>query len=132
MTCLSSTTVKYIRGCQLGKLQFWLEANCKVRASGVPNYLGERIPVPSCFNFQFLEDKLQPFSNKKLIQYLKFGFPIEHNGWRVTHNFVNHQGAGPQFYEDIVEYLRTELKAGAVLGPFTSSPFEGQIWGVPP
>ena len=112
-------------------VQFWLHANKVVRDSGVPNYLQARIRVPSKFNFQYLETKLANYPNNCLLDYLKFGFPIEHDGRDVTHNHVNHKGASEEFYEHILKYLQVELKEGAILGPFRACPFIGQV-GISP
>ena len=117
--------------CDSSQVGFWVEANRRVRQSGKPNYLGERIRVPSKFNFSVLENMLSNYSIRRLIEFLKFGFPIEHNGSAVTHNRVNHKGAQQPFYNDIIEYLDTEIHEQAVLGPLEHPPFEGQV-GISP
>ena len=100
-------------------------ANLRIRNSGVPNYIGQRILVKSGFNLQLLDHLLKDYHDRQLVQLLMYGFPIDHDGSEVTQSVKNHGGAGPQFFNHIKEYLDTEIKAGATVGPFNKPLFEG-------
>ena len=56
-----------------------------------------------------------------------FGFPIDHDGSKVTLNKKNHQGAGPEFAPQVEAYLQEEVARGCVLGPFKQPPFPGPV-----
>ena len=112
-------------------MQFVVNANERVCKSGLPNFLGERIPVGLAFNFAYLEDKLKFYEHKRVIQFLKFGFPIDHDGSAVTHNIKNHQGAAHQYAGQIQEYLQQEISQRAVMGPLAKIPFKKPV-GVSP
>jgi hypothetical protein len=104
-----------------------LEAYHQVKQSGIPNFLGNRIPVYSKLNIQFFRHMLGSYHDCNLVEFLNFGFPVSHNGTQ-THNQrpPNHKGAR-EFPSDIDTYLERELKAGSVLGPFHSNPLGSKI-----
>ena len=89
--------------------------------------MGLRIPVGSKLDFAYLETKLKYFHDPRVIQFLRFGFPIDHDGSQVTINSVNHKDADPEFHSDILAYLNTEIREGAVLGPLRNIPFKGPV-----
>ena len=46
-----------------------------IRNSGLPNYRGIRIPIKSGLNIEAWEKYLQYYVDKRVLQYIKFGFP---------------------------------------------------------
>ena len=106
-------------------------ANIRIRNSGVPNYVGEKILVQSNFNLKKIDIMLKDYHDKNLIKFLMYGFPIDHDGSKVTHNKKNHTGASAQFAEHIRSYLEVEKQKGAVMGPFKIPPFEDPV-GISP
>ena len=106
-------------------------ANIRISRSGVPNFIGERIKVQSTFNLVLLDRLLAEYHDKRLMQFLMYGFPIDHNGGPVSQTLKNHQGAGPEFQNEIQEYLNTEIREGANLGLFAKILFVGEV-GISP
>ena len=47
-----------------------------IRDTGLPNYQGARIPIISGLNVKAWESHLQGYSDKRILQYIKFGFPL--------------------------------------------------------
>jgi ribonuclease HI len=98
-----------------------------VYLSGVPNYIGYRIQVPSNINVDFLKMALQNYSDKEIIQFLTFGWPINYTACSIPKcKGTNHKGA-IQFEAAIDKYLAQELEWGATIGPFTSNPLVGEL-----
>ena len=102
---------------------FFIKANKIISDSGLPNYVGARIKLPSPFNFEFLEKHLHDFKDKIVIQFLKYGFPLGHDG-KTGSTLVpdNHVGA-TEFPVEMNRILKKELKVGSAIGPFEKSPF---------
>ena len=102
-------------------------ANSKVKKSGQPNFKGCRIPVPSLFKFDYLERELADYHDPEILLLLRYGCPINFEGVPETlsHACQNHKGA-IEFPEQADAFLRRELAAGSVMGPFTASPFDTQ------
>ena len=101
--------------------------NCKlVEASGVPNFQGCRIPLETHLNLDVWERLLSDYHDREVVQFLKFGFPINFEGYLdLQENQVvsNHRGA-LEFPDQIQHFLDEELSYGAILGPFDTSPFD--------
>ena len=83
----------------------------------------ERILVQSKFNLPRLHILLKDYHDKRLLEFLMFGFPIDHDGSQVSQTIKNHTGAGPEFTNDIKTYLQEEITEGCVIGPFKVPPF---------
>ena len=65
-----------------------------IRNSGVPNYRGVRIPIKSGLNIEAWEKHLEDYADKRVVQYIKLGFPFlsltnphELNNTEVTNHF---------------------------------------------
>ena len=84
-------------------------ANSDVRQSGQPNFKGCKIPVPSNFNFEYLERELTDYYDKDILLLLCYVCPINFEGTPETlaHTCKNHKGA-----TDFTEQEDTSLKKG--------------------
>ena len=84
-----------------------------------PNYREARIPIESGLNVKMWEKYLHHYLDDRLIQYIKFGFPLSIQNPSQLHNkdVCNHQSA-LQYPIDIQKYLDKEIKLGVMLGPF--------------
>ena len=126
-------------GIQVQKVEIWdnvvgpfnvddiISLSDRVYDSGVPNYIGCRIPVPSKLNIPYLENVLPNYSDRQIIEFLKFGWPINYTSHDLPHSKVlNHKGAVE--FEDLIDkYVANEIKSGATLGPFTNNPLLGEL-----
>ena len=91
-----------------------------VRASGKPNYLGARVPVPTHWDLDLLESLLEDYD----IDFLRYGWPMSRSILPLTNGLekVNHKGA-IDFPDAINHYLATEHSKNTLLGPFFTNPF---------
>ena len=95
-----------------------------VRDTGQPNYKAAKIVVPSCFNIQYFQKFLVAYHDKKLLDYLTYGFPLS-----VDKTFqprllqYNHSSANA-YPSCIDQYIETEIQNGAMFGPFVEPPFK--------
>ena len=79
-----------------------MAAHTAIKCSGLPNYLGCWLTIPSYFNFEFLEHELKDYHDKLVIDFLKYGFPVDHDGTTgVSISLHNHAGA--REFKDEVE-----------------------------
>ena len=101
----------------------------KVFHSGLPNFAGCKILIPTTLNLAEWEIQLADYEDNSLIDYLKYGWPLGHEGevWPGNNTKVrNHKGA-IEYPAEIEQYLENELKEGRIMGPFQSSPFQGPL-----
>ena len=91
----------------------------KVRRSGIPNYRGVRVCVPSALKISAWR-KIEPvISDASLVDCLAFGFQ---EAVIPCTDAPNHTSARSN-PSHVSQYLHTELEHGAMLGPFISPPF---------
>ena len=92
-----------------------------VTASGSPNFRGARLSLPSNFIFNGWEAIAHSQADCKVIQYLRYGYPMGFEGPIPTPSFGNHASA-INHPRDVKTYITTEIVEGAMLGPFPRPP----------
>ena len=93
-----------------------------VRESGVPNFLGCKIAVPTRFSIPVWESKLSAYADSELCTLLKFGFPIGFSGKTISGASIGNYAGARQFEEAVDKYISKEVSLGATLGPFVENP----------
>ena len=91
-----------------------------IRLTGKPNYMEARYPLKSDLNLEAWNRLLFDYMDKRLLQYLGFGFPLSLNEPETLGNKVikNHISA-LQYLEAVDRYLAKEIEAGAIIGPIS-------------
>ena len=93
-----------------------------VKATGIPNFWGARIPVKSQLNVEEWKKILANYWDKQLIHLIQCGFPLDFNRTcSLTHDNKNHSSANDHPI-DIQTYLLEEIEHGAIIGPYEISP----------
>ena len=89
-----------------------------IKETGLPNYKQAIFSIKSNLNLPAWEKYLADYPDKRILQYLKFGFPLSLTDPDVIHNQVvdNHFSA-LQYPVAIQQYLDKEIEFGAILGP---------------
>ena len=107
----------------------YLHVVSQVLQSGGPNYKGRRVPLASSFDFDFLRSEIHGYHDKRLLDYLTYGFPLglAENATIKNNADTNHASA-LQYPEAVQEYITTELSLGALLGPFDHPPHPAFTW----
>ena len=95
-----------------------------VKASGKPNYLEARVPVPTHSDLDLLESLLEDNDDKLIVDFLRYGWSMSRSMLPLTNSSakVNHKRA-LQFSDAINHYLATEHSNNMLLGPFFTNPF---------
>jgi hypothetical protein len=96
-----------------------------VRASRLPNYLGARVPLPHGLHMPawryYLRDYVQDLL---LCDFLEFGWPISYAANQPPTPADAKHASAWAYPRDIETYLDTERAHGAILGPFSQTPFQ--------
>ena len=99
----------------------------EIRTSGLPNFQGKRISINSKLNIPFWRDNLRDYDDYQVCDMLEYGWPVGHIGVPYESSLCrNHKGA-TDFPLEIKQYLQKESKYKAIVGPFKSNPFLGNI-----
>ena len=98
-----------------------IRAHLMIKDSGIPNYIGCRIPVASNLKCHIWSQNLQNYWDKQLPDLLQFGFPLDFNRTvQLNSTEQNHKSALEN--SSHVEKYIAELQHGAILGPFDGKP----------
>lgn len=98
-----------------------------VAHSGLPNYLGCRIPISTNLKVPNWRTLLADYPDTQLVEFLEFGWPVGHDrvSWPVS-DFTNHKGA-KEHPTHMDKYLLKEVNVGATLGPFKYNPLDSPL-----
>ena len=106
-----------------GKIQSPIEAYHVVKSSGIYNYQKARLLLENQLNSVAWEYHLQDYWDWQLVQYIKFGFPLDANpNADLTCGFSNHKSA-TLFPSHVNTYLQEEKGFKAIFGPIRDKPF---------
>ena len=129
-----ATEVKDAAGSAQGRVEVDVEGDFRVNnarmkqifdavaITGVYNYSGAKVPIPSGLNVEAWKRYLQDYRDPNIVQYLEFGWPINFDREQyLVSTFQNHKSAR-DFPADIEHYIKTELGFAALVGPFEGPP----------
>ena len=108
---------------EIDRAGFWLQANRIVRQSGEDNFKKEKIPVNSSWNFEYLNRRLQCYHDKRVVEFFKYGFPLNANNTELQTSIPRNQKGARQHSKQINDYIKKQRKAGTIIGPFKRNPF---------
>ena len=104
-----------------------LQLHQQVVASGVPNYAGCRVPLTSNFNIAYLEEKLEAYHDKEILEYIKFGWPVDHDGRETQSTPPRNHDSATKCPGEVRKYLIKEATYNAILGPFKHNPISSSV-----
>ena len=95
------------------------------------NSVGLHIPLRTNWNLQLFSSLCTSDSDRELLTFLTYGWPLNRLPGPVAQTWDNHALA-KKFPQDINRYLQKELKHNTILGPFVTSPFPSEVTGISP
>ena len=97
-----------------------------VRKFQKPNVYGARIPLHTAWNVHLMQQLAESTSDREVVQFIIFGWSLNHNGAPVTISTFNHPSADR--HPDVMnDYIRKEFAHGCLLGPFVTPPWTGAV-----
>ena len=100
-----------------------IQAHKLIRNSGLPNFLGLRIPVATRLKVDTWRYYLSDYFDHQLSDLIQFGFPLDFDRDRVLGLTEDNHPSAKKFVEDIDAYIAEELSYGVMMGPFDVPPF---------
>jgi hypothetical protein len=93
-----------------------------INLSGVPNYLGVRLPISSPLKIENWRLLLADYADYAVCDFLEFGFPVGYAVNRLPDSsHINHRGA-LNFSDHVDSFIYKEVTLSAALGPFDQNP----------
>ena len=104
-------------------LSQYIQASNVIFASGKFNFEEVKFEVRQFWNLNLFEELLTNYTDKELIVFCRYGWPISHFGDFGSTNLVENWKGAKLFPKEIEKYLHKEIECKAVLGPFKENPF---------
>ena len=82
-----------------------------------------RILVPSNFNIEFWETELADYHDRKLVEFLKFSFPISHDGQPTNMKVGKNHAGAVEHSRNMDDLVKKELDEHATFGPLKVDEF---------
>ena len=108
-----------------------LEIAQAVNKSGVCNAVGLRIPLKSNWNIELFWQLCTSRADREVALYLLYGWPLNRDNGPVAQTIGNHKSA-LNYPQEVTAYIMKEIRLGAMIGPFVTSPFPHNITGISP
>ena len=103
---------------QITSVDKLLEVADVILSTGVPNYHMTKIPIQSGLNVEAWEHHLRDYADKRVTQYIKFGYPLSlKNAHKLCNKEVTNHFSARQYPTQVQDYIDKESKLGALLGP---------------
>ena len=105
--------------------QGWEEIYKRVKATGVPNAMAARIPLPTSLNIPAWEKYLQDSDDEReLLDYVKYGFPMGYMGPVSNTSGIDNHPSAKNYKSNVDSFIKKELSHGCLIGPCDRPPFE--------
>jgi hypothetical protein len=95
--------------------------------SGTYNFMSAKIPLPTKVKVEYLRKELIMYSDKEILQFLEFGWPISYTNSSLPGSMPRNHGGAKLYPHHVDRFIATEIGHHATIGPFTSNPFEFPI-----
>ena len=104
-----------------------IEAHKLIKKSGMPNFMSCRIPIQGQLQSEKWLYYLHDYWDKQLVDLITYGFPLDFDRTVTLQSVQGNHKSALDFPQEIEKYIETEIKHGALLGPFQSLPINSHI-----
>ena len=104
-----------------------IEAHKLIKKSGMPNFMSCRIPVQGQIKSEKWQYYLQDYWDKQIVDLITYSFPLDFDRKINLQSVQENHKSALDFPQEIDKYIETEIKHGALLGPFQSLPISSHI-----
>ena len=107
----------------------YLQLVSAVKASGVPNRKGMRVPLPCTFDLEYIGQEIGGYHDQKLLEYLTFSFSLGLNpDIPIVSKATDNHASAKHHDVYIDDFIAMERQHGVLRGPFTSKPHDKFTW----
>ena len=97
-----------------------------VRSYGKQNVLGARVRINFTWNLALAHQLATSSSDREVVEYLTFGWPLNHDGRCMSITLQNHVSA-LEFPQQVTNYVTAELQKGVLIGPMATLPWQEHV-----
>ena len=99
-----------------------------IKQTGLPNYLGAHIPIPSQLRPDRWRFHLKNFWDKQIVDLIQHGFPLDFDRTCELQSTETNHTSGLQNLDHIENYITEECAFNAMYGPFKGPSIELHIY----
>ncbi len=103
---------------------YMIQAHGLVSKSGLHNFEGVRIPVNSKMVIPLWRSLLANYTDKIIVDFLQFGFPVGYSSESSPVASSKNHSKAYGFPKFVDEFIETEMKHHAIIGPFDENPLD--------
>ena len=102
----------------------WVQKILEARKAQDHNFRGAKIPVPTHWNLELLDNLLVDYEDREIVDFLRYGWPMSRDTFPLTlpEAKINHKGAYT-CHEEVTRYIQKENSHNTLIGPFKNNPF---------
>ena len=104
-----------------------IQAHKLIQKSGLPNFLSCRIPIQGQLKSDRWRYHLQGYWDRQLVDLITYGFPLDFDRNVLLKSVAENHKSALDFPQEIDKYIQTEIRHGALLGPYQSLPIDSHI-----
>ena len=125
--CLPLSTIKLFTGepTYSDKIPDIIHTHRLVRESGVSNFLGLKIPIPTQLKVDRWRYHLRDYFDQQLPDFIEFGFPLDFDRTGTLGQTLDNHTSANEYQVD--KYIQEEINHNAMLGPFDTPHFNLHI-----
>lgn len=103
----------------------WADIYRRVKSTGLPKEVKTHAPVKTKLNLELWYDIATGHNDDHIVlNGITYGFSLQYLGGPLHENDIEMHSSGEKHIDHIQEYLDTELRFGAIAGPFQAPPFK--------
>ena len=99
-----------------------ITAHKLIRQSGIPNFLGLRIPVKTQLKIEVWRYHLTGYWDQQLIDLIQYGFPLDFDRSCTLGETIDNHASATAYASHVTKYIQDELQFGAMTGHFDEKP----------
>lgn len=104
-------------------IRYLIDVHARVAESGLYNFEGVRMPIPTHFNIDLWRHELTDYKDSIVCEYIEFGWPINYVATYEPRVPPTNHASAIRFAAKVEQYIREEVALGATMGPFSEVPF---------
>lgn len=94
-----------------------------IKRDKLPNFLGAKIPVRSQLNIHNWRQSLAGYHDSSICDFLEYGWPLGYQLDKPPTTTIQNHPSATHHPQHIAKFIATELRHGAIVGPFPNPPF---------
>ena len=108
-------------------IDYIVHCHNNLQKGNVANAFSIKLPIFTNLNIDFLEEKLRDYEDKEVIEFLKYGYPVNSNMVLEGPILNRNHSSAVSHPDQIDKFVKKGLSSHSIIGPFKVSPFDNYV-----